>query len=145
MVYIQRWTKATETKIDLTKTQIKSIFVSGRIIQKILNEILRMINKEINNKIIIDSKKQNISVMVRNRNSLKNYTKRAFLIEQLLINNIQIAIIQQTMLNEYHKMYIKVYKICRSNFIDNRKGVAILISNELDCKSYEINSPTTGR
>ena len=49
------------------------------------------------------------------------------------------------MLNEYHKMYIKVYKINRSNFIDNRKGVAILIRNELDYKSYEINSSTTGR
>ena len=49
------------------------------------------------------------------------------------------------MLNEYHKMYIKVYKIYRSNFIDNRKGVAILISNELDSKSYEINSPTKGK
>ena len=104
-----------------------------------------MINKEINNKIIIDSKKQNISIMVWNWNSLKNYTKRTFLIEQLLINNIQIALIQETMLNEYHKMYIKVYKIYRSNFIDNRKGVAILISNELDCNSYEINSSTIGR
>ena len=60
--------------------------------KKILDEILRMINKEINNKIIIDSKKQNISIMVWNWNSLKNYTKRTFLIEQLLINNIQISI-----------------------------------------------------
>ena len=76
---------------------------------------------------------------------MKNYTKRTLLIEQLLINNIQIALIQETMLNEYHKMYIKVYKINRSNFIDNRKGVAILIRNELDYKSYEINSSTTGR
>ena len=66
MVYVQKWTKAPETKIDLTKTQIKSIFVSGRIIQKILNEILRMINKEINNIIIIESKIQNISIMVWN-------------------------------------------------------------------------------
>ena len=102
--------------------------------KKILDEILRMINKEINSKIIIDSKKQNISIMVWNWNSLKNYTKWTFLIEQLLINNIQIALIQETMLNEYHKIYIKVYKIYRSNSIDNKKGVAILISNELDCK-----------
>ena len=113
--------------------------------RKKLNIVYIKWNKEINNKIIIDSKKQNISIMVWNWNSLKNYTKRTFLIEQLLINNIQIALIQETMLNEYHKMYIKVYKINRSNFIDNRKGVAILIRNELDYKSYEINSSTTGR
>ena len=49
------------------------------------------------------------------------------------------------MLNEYHKMYIKGYKIYRSNSIDNRKEVAPLISNELDCQSYQVNSSTTGR
>ena len=49
------------------------------------------------------------------------------------------------MLNEYHKIYIKGYKIYRSNSIDNRKGVAILISKELDCQSYQVNSSSTGR
>ena len=100
--------------------------------QKILDEILKLTNKEINNKIVTNNKKQNINIMLWNCNSLRNYTKRTFLIEQLLVNNIHIALIQETMLNEYHKMYIKGYKIYRSNSIDNRKGVAILISNELD-------------
>ena len=49
------------------------------------------------------------------------------------------------MLNEYHKMLIKGYKIYRSNSIDNRKGASILISNELDCQSYSVNISSTGR
>ena len=83
--------------------------------------------------------------MVWNCNSLRNYTKRTFLIEQLLINNIHIALLQETMLNEYHKMYIKGYKIYRSNSTDNRKGVAIIINNELDCQTYQVKKSTTGR
>ena len=47
---------------SLISTQFNQIELK----QKILDEILRMINKEINNKIIIDSKKQNISIMVWN-------------------------------------------------------------------------------
>ena len=88
-----------------------------------------MTNKEIANNTIKNNKEQNINIMVWNCNSLRNYTKRTFLIEQLLINNIHIALLQETMLNEYHKMYIKGYKIYRSNSTDNRKGVAILINN----------------
>ena len=104
-----------------------------------------MTNKEIGNKTIKNNKEQNINIMVWNCNSLRNYTKRTFLIEQLLINNIHIALLQETMLNEYHKMYIKGYKIYRSNSTDNRKGVAILINNELDCQTYKVNNSTTGR
>ena len=90
--------------------------------QKILNEILKMTNTEIKNKIKTNNIKQNINIMIWNCNSLRNYTKHTFLIEQLLVNNIHIALLQETMLNEYHKIYIKGYKIYRSNSIDNRKG-----------------------
>ena len=90
--------------------------------QKILNEILKMTNTEIKNKIKTNNIKQSINIMIWNCNSLRNYTKRTFLIEQLLANNIHIALLQETMLNEYHKIYIKGYKIYRSNSIDNRKG-----------------------
>ena len=131
---VQHYSSLISTQIN--QTELK---------QKILDEILQMTNKEISNKIIKNNKEQNINIMVWNCNSLRNYTKRTFLIEQLLINNIHIALLQETMLNEYHKMYIKGYKIYRSNSTDNRKGVAILINNELDCQTYKVNNSTTGR
>ena len=131
---VQHYSSLISTQIN--QTELK---------QKILDEILQMTNKEIANNTIKNNKEQNINIMVWNCNSLRNYTKRTFLIEQLLINNIHIALLQETMLNEYHKMYIKGYKIYRSNSTDNRKGVAILINNELDCQTYQVNKSTTGR
>ena len=44
MASVQKWTKAPETKIVLSKTQIKSIFVSGPIILNLLS-----FNREKNN------------------------------------------------------------------------------------------------
>ena len=49
------------------------------------------------------------------------------------------------MLNENHKIYIKGYKIYRSHTTNNRKGVAIFISNELHYQSYQVNNSSTGR
>ena len=78
--------------------------------QKILSDIINVSNNKHNkynytNKAI--NNKQKINIMVWNCNSLRTYTKSSYLIEQLLNNDIHIALIQETMLNENHKIYIK--------------------------------------
>ena len=41
--------------------------------------------------------------------------KKLFLIETMLVNKIHIALIQETMLKDKDKMYIKGYRIYRLN------------------------------
>ena len=71
--------------------------------------------------------------------------KRGYLIQTLYEENIQIALLQETMLQEKHKLFIKGFKIYRADSQINRRGVAILISNQLDCKSYSIIKNPFGR
>lgn len=49
------------------------------------------------------------------------------------------------MLNQQDKLFIKGYKIYRSNNQTRRKGVAVLVSTTLKYKSYIINEDTQGR
>ena len=60
-----------------------------------------------------------------------DYTKRSFLLEQLYTNNIQLCLLQETMLKRSDKMYMKGYRIYRADNSERRKGVAILVSDEL--------------
>ena len=59
--------------------------------------------------------------------------------------NIQIALLQETMFQEKNKLFIKGFKIYRADSPINRRGVAILIQNQLDCKSYSIIKNPFGR
>ena len=90
-----------------------------------------MIKKLIEEKKYIKKFSNPINIMIWNCDSLSNYTKRAFLIEQLYTNNIQICLLQETMLKKSDKLYMKGFKIYRADNSERRKGVAILISNEL--------------
>ena len=72
-----------------------------------------------------------INIMIWNCDSLSNYTKRTFLLEQLYTNDIQLCLLQETMLKKTDKLYMKGYKIYRADNSERRKGVAFLISNEL--------------
>ena len=90
-----------------------------------------MIKKLIEEKKYIKKFSNPINIMIWNCDSLSNYTKRAFLIEQLYTNNIQICLLQETMLKKSDKLYMKGFKIYRADNGERRKGVAILISNEL--------------
>ena len=90
-----------------------------------------MIKKLIEEKKYIKKFSNPINIMIWNCDSLSNYTKRAFLIQQLYTNNIQICLLQETMLKKSDKLYMKGFKIYRADNSERRKGVAILISNEL--------------
>ena len=57
-----------------------------------------------------------------------------------------IALIQETMLANTDKLYIKNYRIYRAdNQEERRKGVLILINDLLDVDSYKIQADTEGR
>ena len=71
--------------------------------------------------------------------------KRGYLVQMLYEENIQIALLQETMLQEKNKLFIKGFKIYRADSPINRRGIAILISNQLDCKSYSIIKDPFGR
>lgn len=71
------------------------------------------------------------NIMIWNCDSISNYTKRSFLLEQLYTNNIQLCLLQETMLKRSDKMYMKGYRIYRADNSERRKGVAILVSDEL--------------
>lgn len=102
----------------------------------------------INNKISKPQTKTQVNIMVWNIRSINpsgQMYKRGYLIQTLYEENIQIALLQETMLQEKNKLYMKGYKIYRSDATINRRGVAILISEQLDCKPYIILKDPYGR
>ena len=106
------------SKLKLNQNKIKTA---------ILEEIIKQKEKHENNE-QINQKENEINILVWNANSLKDYTKKLFLIETMLVNKIHIALIQETMLKDKDKMYIKGYRIYRSNS-EFRRGTAIMVSN----------------
>ena len=85
-----------------------------------------------------------IKILLWNANSIKDYTKKLFLIETMLVNKIHIALLQETMLKDNDKMYIKDFRIYRSNS-KFRKGTAILVSNSIDTQTYVVMKSQEGR
>ena len=75
--------------------------------------------------------------MLWNCDSLGSYTKRSFLIEQLYTYDIQVALIQETMLIKKDKLFIKGYKTYRAEGNLRRKGVLTLISEQMDCITFK--------
>ena len=95
-----------------------------------------------------NSNKNNINkikILIWNTQGLNNYTKRLYLINLLYEEDIHIALLQETHLTNKEKMYIKGYKIFRSDGINHRKGVATLISTTLICDKYKIYEDDHGR
>ena len=76
---------------------------------------------------------------------MRNYTKRLFLTQLLIEEDIHIAMIQETFLTQDDKIYIKGYRIFRSNGQAHRKGVAILISESSICDKYITYKDNQGR
>ena len=73
----------------------------------------------------------------------EDHTKKLFLIETMIVNKIHIALIQETMLNDKDKMYIKGYLIYRSNS-EFRRGTAIMVSNMINAQTYIIMKSLEG-
>ena len=81
-----------------------------------------------------------VKILLWNINSMRDFIIKCFLIQQLYSNNIDIALINETMLNKSDKLYISGYKIYLRDTI-TRKCVAILVSNAL----YKTMSDEEGR
>ena len=109
------------------------------IIEQILKENIR--DKQIKNASI---PKTECNILLWNVNSIRDFTKRSYLIQQLYENNIDIALLNETMLTQSNSFYIKGYKIYRAD-AKFRKGVAILISKSLKCGSYKTIEDEDGR
>ena len=78
-----------------------------------------------------------IKLLCWNIRSIKNYAKKILLSSNLVDNNIDIAFIHETFLKREDKWGIKRYSIKRANS-NFRKGVAIIISENLKCKKQII-------
>ena len=74
--------------------------------------------------------------MIWNAKSILDYTKKAFLIQQIKEHEIHIACIQETMPTENDRLHIRGYKTYRANAQIHRKGVLTNISKNIDAQSY---------
>ena len=120
-----------EGHYNTLKPKTQQELLSTQRVLKELQQIECENAKNQQNKLSIQNK---INILVWNIQSIqsnKNYTKKQFLIQLLLENDIHIALIQETFLGQDDKLYIKGFKIFRSGGISYRKGVAILVSNTL--------------
>ena len=110
-----------------------------RIIEEIiLNSTLRK------QELLKEAPKIECKIMLWNINSLRDFTIRSYLVKQLFENQIDIALLNETMLTEKNSVFIKGYKIFRSDG-KGRKGVAILINKSLKCDSYKTIQDEEGR
>jgi len=62
----------------------------------------------------------------------------------MLVNKIHIALIQETMLKDKDKIYIKGYRIYISNS-EFRRGTAIIVSNMINAQTYIVMKSQEGR
>ena len=125
---------------------IPIIGVSKKLKETIYNE-LNKINLNIN-QIKYNNETENtllINILIWNVKSIGNFTKKKYLTQTLYTKDIHIALIQETMLKDEDKWFIKGYKIYRSNATEHRKGVAILVSTELLCQTYIVYKDNIGR
>ena len=84
-------------------------------------------------------------ISIWNANSLRDYHKRSFMLQKLYDANIQVALLQETMLTPSIQVYLKGYKIIRADSDTGRRGVAIIIRNTLDCDAYAIRKDSEGK
>ena len=110
------------------------------------NVIEEIILKSTNRKqeILNNAAKTECKILLWNINSLRDFTKRSYLVQQLYENQIDIALLNETMLTNDNSVFIKGYKIFRSDG-KGRKGVAILVNKTLKCDSFKITTDEEGR
>ena len=113
--------------------------------QRVLKELQQIECENANNQQYKPDLQNKINILVWNIQSIRNYTKKQFLIQLLFENDIHMALIQEKFLGQDYKLYIKGFKIFRSDGISHRKGVAILVSNTLICDKYIIYRDEHGK
>jgi hypothetical protein len=80
-----------------------------------------------------------------NSGSIRDYTRIAFLIENLVDTKAKVAAIVETFLVNYECFFIKGYRIFRVNAETRRKRVALLISTRLNVKIQKLLADPAGR
>lgn len=104
----------------------------------------RMSNEDIIKK--DETNSNTIRISLWNIRSLNDFSKKCLLNQILIENNIQVMLLQETFLREKDKIFIQGYKTYKSSMPNiSRKGVAILVSKELDIQTYQIRNDPNGR
>ena len=85
------------------------------------------------------------NILLWNTRSLKDPVKRTFLISTLSTKSIDIAFIMEHFLSSTDKLYLRGYRIYRSNGPIRRKGCAIMISTAINCSVEILTSDYNGR
>ena len=78
--------------------------------------------------------------MVKNIRSVRDYKKKLLLISLLRQNEIDIAFLKETFLGEESDLYVSGYRVYRANGINHRKGIPILINNDIDLSAMKVNA-----
>ena len=111
--------------------------------KNVIEEII-LKSKNRRQEILRNAAKSECKILLWNINSLRDFTKRSYLVQQLYENQIDIALLNETMLTNDNSVFIKGYKIFRSDG-KGRKGVAILVNKILKCDSFKISADEEGR
>ena len=88
--------------------------------------------------------KMEAKILIWNVDSIRDFKIKSYFIQILYENNKEIAMLQETMLASENKFFIKGYKIYKAS-AKSRKGVAIIVSNQIDCDSYKTIEDLEGR
>ena len=87
-----------------------------------------------------------IDAAIINIRSIRSVVKKNFVTEILHDNNIKVAFIQETWLDNTDHWYSKGFRIYRSNnSYQHRKGVAIMVHNDIKMKAIKTDSDANGR
>ena len=104
---------------------------------KINNILQQIIEQTIEKRHLVIWHKMDAKILIWNVDSIRDFTIKSFFIQILYENSIDIAMLQETMLTKEDKFFIKGYRIYRAN-AKSRKGVEIIVSNQIDCDSYKL-------
>jgi len=90
--------------------------------------------------------KTDLNIMILNARSINEYLKKLLIIDLLRSKNIDVALIQETFLIKGDKLYFNGYKIFRDeNYLNIRKGTAILVNSALNVECSRIAADPQGR
>ncbi len=94
--------------------------------QIIRNKILKFLGKSDNNQL------HDFNILLWNCRSIREYVKSSYMRICFMLENMDVALINESFLLCRDKLFVKVFRVFRSNSGRRRKGVAILVSKNLD-------------
>lgn len=86
-----------------------------------------------------------VNALMWNIRSLNNSTKRGILAQLLITRKIDIAFIQEIFLSKDGRLYIRGWKVIRSDRVSRRKGTLILVKDQLVTRTTKVMCDPMGR